>query len=47
MLAIFRRTLRREDEQARLTQRLAQDDWDLCYVGHASSVMLCVRINLV
>ncbi|MBW4692165.1 MAG: hypothetical protein KME27_10410 [Lyngbya sp. HA4199-MV5] len=33
--AIFRHTLRQKDEQDKLTQRLAQDDWDLCYVGHA------------
>ena len=33
--AIFRRRLRREPEQEAVIQRLAKDDWDLCYLGHA------------
>lgn len=33
--AIFRRQLRREDEQEKIIKRLEQDDWDLCYIGHA------------
>jgi len=33
--AIFRRRLRREDEQEKIIKRLEKDDWDLCYIGHA------------
>jgi glycosyl transferase, family 25 len=33
--AIFRRRLRQEVEQDKLIQRLEQNDWDLCYLGHA------------
>ncbi|MDX2240114.1 MAG: hypothetical protein NW224_05465 [Leptolyngbyaceae cyanobacterium bins.302] len=32
--AIFRHQLRDEKEQQKLIQRLRQDDWDLCFLGH-------------
>jgi hypothetical protein len=32
--AIFRRQLCSEQEQEKLIQRLKQNDWDLCYLGH-------------
>ncbi len=33
--AIFRHRLRRSEEQMQLVDRLLQNDWDLCYLGHA------------
>lgn len=33
--AIFRRRLRKAAEQKKLVQRLAQEDWDMCYFGHS------------
>lgn len=33
--AIFRRRLRQKNQQAQLAQRLLQNDWDLCYLGHS------------
>ena len=33
--AIFRHRLRKPEEQDKLVQRLSQDDWGLCFLGHA------------
>jgi glycosyl transferase family 25 len=35
--AIFRHQLRQEKEQEELIQRLSQNDWDLCFLGHKIS----------
>ncbi len=33
--AIFRHRLRQPQEQMQLVERLRQDNWDLCYLGHS------------